>query len=150
MANEPALTIIGNLTSDPQVRFTRNGKAVASFTIASTPRSYNKDMRAWEDGNPVFMRCSAWGKQAENIPESLHKGVRVIATGVLTANPYTDKNGNQRDGIELRVEEIGPSLTFAATTVNRPGGGSNFAQPQQQASAPDPWSQPAMEEKAPF
>lgn len=120
MSGETVITVIGNLTSDPEIRFTPNGVAVASFMVASTPRSYNKATGQWEDGNPLFLRCSGWREMAENISESLTKGTRVIVTGRLEQHNYTDKNtGQSRSSIELQVDEIGPSLRFAKAQVVR-------------------------------
>lgn len=117
MARETQLAIIGNLTADPELRFTQNGAAVADFTIASTPSTYNRQTNQWEDGTPLFMRCSAWNEFAENISESLRKGMRVIAQGSLVQRSYEDRNGQQHTVVELRVEEIGPSLRFARAQV---------------------------------
>ena len=117
MARETQLTITGNLTADPELRFTPNGAPVADFTIASTPSTYNRKTNQWEDGTPLFMRCTAWNELAENIAESLRKGTRVIAQGNLVQRSYEDRNGQQRTIIELRVEEIGPSLRFARAQV---------------------------------
>lgn len=151
MANEPTATIIGNLTADPEVRFARDGKAVANFTIANSPRSYDRNSNQWVEGDPLFVRASVWGDYAQHVADSLSRGMRVIAYGRLKSQAWTDKQGNKRSDLRLDVEDIGPCLRFATAQVARAGqGGSNFAQPQQQDSAPDPWSQPATEEKAPF
>lgn len=154
MANEPTVTIIGNLTADPEVRFARDGKAVANFTIANSPRSYDRNSNQWVEGDPLFVRASVWGDYAQHVADSLSKGMRVIAYGRLKSQAWTDKQGNKRSDLRLEVEDIGPCLRFATAQVARASqgnsNGSNFAQPQQQASAPDPWSQPAMEENPPF
>ena len=127
MANDTPLTIIGNLTADPELRFTQSGIAVASFTIASTPRQFDKHANEWKDGETLFMRCSIWRDAAENVAESLEKGTRVIATGRLQQRSFTDREGQNRTSIELDVDEIGPSLRYATAKPNkvdrRPNGG---------------------------
>jgi single-strand DNA-binding protein len=110
------MTLVGNLTADPELRFTTSGKAVAHFTVASTPRRFDREAGTWVDGDTVFLRCNAWGTTAENITESLAKGARVLATGQLTQRTYTDKDGANRTVNELDVEEIGATLRFAAPT----------------------------------
>ena len=119
MAHEPHTTIIGNLTDDPELRFTHSGKPVTNFTIASTPRFYNKDTQAWEQGDPLFMRCNLWGKQAENVADSLQKGANVIATGTLQQRQFVPQTGEERQSIELNVDEIGPALRFQRARVHR-------------------------------
>ena len=129
MANDTVITVIGNLTADPELRFTQSGVAVASFTIASTPRTYNKQTQQWEDGEALFLRCSIWRDAAENVAESLEKGTRVVAQGRLKQRSFTDREGNNRTSIELDVDEIGPSLRYAtakATKVQRGGGRGGF------------------------
>lgn len=106
-------TIAGNLTTDPTLRFTSNGTPVANFTIAHTPRRYDKASGAWVDGDTLFLRSTVWGKQAEAVAESLTKGTRVVATGALSQSSYTDADGNTRTSIELEVDEVGPSLRWA-------------------------------------
>lgn len=113
MANDTPLTIIGNLTADPELRFTQSGIAVASFTIASTPRTFDRQRNEWVDGETLFMRSSIWRDAAENVAESLAKGDRVIAQGRLVQRSFTDREGNDRISIELQVDEIGPSLKYA-------------------------------------
>lgn len=113
MTGEPQLTLIGNLTADPELRFTPKGDAVANFSIASTPRSYDAQSREWVDGEPLFLRGSAWRELAENIAESLRKGDRVVCVGKLKARSYETKEGDRRTVQEIEVEEIGPSLRFA-------------------------------------
>ena len=134
MARETQFTITGNLTADPELRFTQSGQAVADFTIASTPSTYNRKTNQWEDGNPLFMRCTAWNDCAENIAESLRKGMRVIAQGNLVQRSYEDRNGQQRTVIELRVEEIGPSLRFARAQVAKAPRGQQQMSPNAQAA----------------
>jgi len=131
MAGETVITVIGNLTNDPELRFTPSGSAVANFTIASTPRTFDKNSNAWVDGETLFLRASVWREAAENVAESLTKGMRVIASGRLKQRSYDDaKSGEKRTVIELEVDEIGPSLKYANAKVNRTqrsgnGGGGN-------------------------
>lgn len=128
MTGETTITICGNLTDAPELRFTPSGAAVANFTIASTPRTFDKQANDWKDGEPLFMRCSLWRQAGENAAESLTRGMRVIATGVLKQRSYETKEGEKRTVVELDVEEIGPSLKYATakvTKANRPGGGQN-------------------------
>ena len=119
MANETQLTIIGNLTAAPELRFTNSGVPVASFTVASTPRTFDKQSGEWRDGEALFMRCSAWRDLAENVAESLTKGARVIVQGRLQQRSYTDKEGNQRTGIDLQADEVGASLRYHTATLTR-------------------------------
>ena len=137
MAGDTVITVIGNLTADPELRFTPAGAAVANFTIASTPRSFDKNTNSWKDGEALFLRCSIWRDAAENVAESLQKGLRVIAQGRLKQRSY-EKDGQQRTVIELEVEEIGPSLQWATASVTRSskgsGGGGRAA-----AASNDPW-----------
>jgi single-strand DNA-binding protein len=126
MANDTIITVVGNLTADPELRFTQSGVAVASFTIASTPRSFDRQSGEWKDGEALFLRCSIWRDAAENVAESLEKGARVVAQGRLKQRSFTDREGNNRTSIELDVDEIGPSLRYATakpTKVQRGGGG---------------------------
>ena len=124
MAGDTIITVIGNLTADPELRFTPSGAAVASFTIASTPRSYNRTTSKWEDGEALFLRCSIWRQAAENVAESLTRGTRVIAQGRLQQRSYETREGEKRTVIELQVDEIGPALTFATAQVKRAQRGS--------------------------
>ena len=126
MANDTVITVIGNLTADPELRFTQSGIAVASFTIASTPRMFDRQANEWKDGEALFLRCSIWRDAAENVAESLEKGTRVVAQGRLKQRSFTDREGNNRTSIELDVDEIGPSLKYATAKPNkvqRGGGG---------------------------
>ncbi|MDO4900663.1 single-stranded DNA-binding protein [Actinomyces sp.] len=124
MAGDTVITIIGNLTADPEMRFTPSGAAVASFTIASTPRSFDRQAQEWRDGETLFMRCSIWRDAAENVAESLTKGTRVIAQGRLQQRSYTTREGENRTVVEMQVDEIGPSLRYAKAQVTRqPRGG---------------------------
>lgn len=132
MAGETTITVIGNLTNDPELRFTPSGSAVANFTIASTPRTFDRNTNAWVDGETLFLRASVWREMAENAAETLTKGMRVIAEGRLKSRSYEDKkSGEKRTVIELEVDEVGPSLRYANAKVNRTqrsnnnGGGSS-------------------------
>ena len=143
MSNETTITIIGNLTDAPELRFTASGAAVANFTVASTPRTFDKQSNEWKDGETLFMRCSIWRDAAENVAESLTRGTRVIVTGRLKSRSY-EKDGEKRTVIELDVDEVGPSLKYATarvTKAQRDKGG--FGQAPAQS---DPWAtaQPAM------
>ncbi|WP_447948233.1 single-stranded DNA-binding protein [Microbacterium maritypicum] len=145
MAGETQITVVGNLTADPELRYTQNGLPVANFTIASTPRTYDRQANEWKDGDALFLRASVWREFAEHVAGSLTKGTRVIAQGRLTQKAYTDKEGNQRTSIELEVDEIGPSLRYATAQVTRaasPNG--NASNPAQSAPAPtqEPWTTP--------
>ena len=117
MANETTVCIIGNLTESPSLKFTPSGAAVANFTVASTPRTFNRDTNQWDDGEPLFMRCSLWRDMAENVAESLDKGTRVIVSGFLKSRSYQTKEGENRTVMELDVQEVGPSLRFATARV---------------------------------
>lgn len=119
MAGETILTVVGNLVADPDIRYTQNGVPVAGFTIASTPRTYDRQKNEWVDGEALFLRCSVWRDYAENVGVSLTKGTRVIAQGRLKQRSYEDRDGNKRISIELEVDEIGPSLRYAQAAVQR-------------------------------
>lgn len=123
MAGEPIITIVGNLTGDPELRYVSSGTPVASFTVASTPRTQNRQTQQWEDGEPMFIRCSVWREYGENVAESLSKGMRVVVTGRLTVRNY-EYNGQQRTSLEMQVDEIGPSLRYARAQVTRTSGGN--------------------------
>lgn len=177
MAGETTITVVGNLTADPELRFSPSGHAVANFTIASTPRNFDKASGEWKDGQPLFLRCSLWREAAENVAETLTKGMRVIAQGRLSVRQYETKDGRQGTSVELDVEEIGPSLRFATAQVTRTrqntnyGGGfggsnagaggqdwqsgaaptaSQGAAGSQQQEQPSAWSTPALDEEPPF
>lgn len=156
MANDTQITIVGNLTGDVELRFTPNGAAVANFTIASTPRVFERSSGEWKEGETLFLRASVWREAAENVAETLRKGMRVIAQGNLKSRSYETKEGARRTSMELEVLEIGPSLRFASASVNRnqrSGGqqGGNYGNQQQggfqqQSQAQpntDPWTQQA-------
>lgn len=119
MAGDTTITVVGNLTADPELRFTATGAAVANFTVASTPRSFDKNTNEWKDGEALFLRCSIWRQPAENVAETLTRGARVIVSGRLQQRSYETKEGEKRTVIELQVDEIGPSLRYATATVNR-------------------------------
>lgn len=152
MANEPVITVIGNLTTDPTIRFTQKGDAVANFTVASTPRTFDSTKNQWVDGEPLFMNCTAWRNLAQNIADSLTKGARVIVTGRLKSRSYQDRDGNNRRSVEVEIEETGASLMFATVQINRTGSGSNFSQPQQQQQRQDadPWNSAGQTQEPPF
>lgn len=116
---ETLLTIVGNLTGEPELRFTASGASVINFTIASTPRTFNKNTNEWEDGDALFLRSTVWREAAENVADSLHTGMRVIATGKLKQRNFTDREGNKRSAVELEVDEIGPSLRYAKASVQK-------------------------------
>ncbi|WP_194921798.1 single-stranded DNA-binding protein, partial [Catenulispora rubra] len=123
MAGETVITVVGNLTDDPELRFTPSGAAVANFTVASTPRTLDRQTNEWKDGDALFLRCSIWRQAAENVAESLTRGMRVIVSGRLRQRSYETKEGEKRTVVELDVEEIGPSLKYATakvTKANRP------------------------------
>lgn len=143
MAGETQITIIGNLTADPELRFTPSGQGVASFTIASTPRTLDRNSNTWKDGDPLFMRCSAWRDLGEHVAESLTKGTRVIASGRLRQRQY-EKDNQTRTVVELDVDEIGPSLRYATASVQKTtrSGNSNGGRHSgsRQQAEPDPWA----------
>jgi len=128
MAGDTVITIIGNITQDPELRFTPNGAAVANFTVASTPRMYDRNSGEWKDGETLFMRCSVWREAAENVAESLVRGSRVIVSGRLKSRSFETKEGEKRTVMELEVDEVGPSLRYATAKVNKTqrGGGGGF------------------------
>ncbi len=119
MAGDTIITVVGNLTGDPELRFTASGAAVANFTVASTPRALDRATNEWKDGEALFLRCSLWRQPAENIAESLTRGTRVIVTGRLKQRSYETKEGEKRTVVELDVDEIGPSLRYATAKINR-------------------------------
>ena len=159
MANETIITIVGNMCDAPELRFQPNGAAVASFTVASTPRSFDKNANEWRDGETLFLRCSIWREMAENVAETLTKGTRVIVQGRLVQRSFETREGEKRTVVEMQVDEIGPSLRYATAKVTRTqrggGQGGGFGGGNQgggygapQGGAPgDPW---ATSEEAPF
>ncbi|MCI1713228.1 single-stranded DNA-binding protein [Bifidobacterium tibiigranuli] len=127
MAGETTLTIVGNLTADPEVRTIGSGASVANFTIASTPRTFNRDTNQFEDGQALFMRCAAWRELADHVASSLSKGMRVIAQGRISQRSYQANDGTNRTVVEMTVDEIGPSLRYATAQVTRQSSGSGFS-----------------------
>lgn len=169
MAGETVITVVGNLVDDPELRFTPSGAAVANFRIASTPRTLNRQTNEWEDGEALFLSCSIWRQAAENVAESLQKGMRVVVQGRLKARSYETREGEKRTVMELEVDEVGPSLRYATAKVARTtrqgggggysgggqGGGGGYSGAQQgggqgggQGGAPanDPWASPAPQQ----
>jgi single-strand DNA-binding protein len=129
MAGDTIITVVGNLTADPELRFTPSGAAVANFTVASTPRMFDRQSNEWKDGEALFMRCNVWRQAAENVAESLTRGARVVVTGRLKQRSFETKEGEKRTVVELEVDEIGPSLRYATAKVNkvsRGSGGGDF------------------------
>jgi single-strand DNA-binding protein len=146
MAGDTLVTVIGNLTADPELRFTPSGAAVASFTVASTPRTFDKQSGEWKDGEALFLRCNIWRQAAENVAESLTRGARVIVNGRLKQRSFETREGEKRTVVELDVDEIGPSLRYATAKVNkvsRGTGGGGFGGSGggggQSAPPDDPW-----------
>jgi single-strand DNA-binding protein len=155
VAGDTVITVIGNLTADPELRFTPSGAAVANFTVASTPRTFDRQTNEWKDGEALFLRCNIWREAAENVAESLTRGARVIVSGRLKQRSFETREGEKRTVVELEVDEIGPSLRYATAKVNKAsrsgGGGGGFGggggasrQPAQAsggggAASEDPW-----------
>ena len=151
MAGDTVITVIGNLTADPELRWTQSGAAVADFTVASTPRTYDRNAGEWRDGDTLFMRCSVWRETAENVAESLRKGMRVIVFGRLTQRSYDTQQGERRTVVELQVDEVGPSLRRARAQVTRhpaADGGAGYPPPPPPAS-PQPAQQAMQAPQAP-
>jgi single-strand DNA-binding protein len=159
MAGDTIITVVGNLTADPELRFTPSGAAVASFTVASTPRTFDRQTNEWKDGEALFLRCSAWRQMAENVAETLQRGFRVIVQGRLVQRSFETREGEKRTVIEMQVDEIGPSLRYATAKVNRTsrgsggggygggnagysggGGGAGYGGAAAGAPADDPWA----------
>jgi single-strand DNA-binding protein len=150
MAGETIITVVGNLTADPELRYTQSGLAVANFTIASTPRTFDKASNDYKDGDPLFLRASCWREFAEHVAGSLTKGTRVVATGRLKQRSYDDREGNKRTAIELEVDEIGPSLRYATAQVTRASSSANINVPQATESG-DTWNTPGYDDsQTPF
>ncbi|WP_417555617.1 single-stranded DNA-binding protein [Microbacterium sp.] len=139
MAGETIITVVGNLTADPELRYTQNGLPVANFTIASTPRTFDRQANEWKDGDALFLRASVWREFAEHVAGSLTKGMRVIAQGRLRQRSYQDREGNNRTAIELEVDEIGPSLRYATAQVTR-AARADGQRPAASAPAADDWA----------
>lgn len=175
MAGETVITIVGNLVDDPELRFTPSGAAVANFRIASTARRFNKQSNEWEDGDALFLSCSAWRQLAENVAESLQKGMRVLIQGRLKSRQYETREGEKRTVFEIDVEEVGPSLKYATAKVTRaarsqggqqggyggapqgggyqqgpPAGGDPWGAPSGGGGQGDPWGVPSAGEEPPF
>ena len=153
MANETTITVIGNLVEDPTLRFSPSGAAVANWTIASTPRIFDKASNEWEDGDTLFLPCSIWRQAAEHVAESLTKGMRVIVQGRLKQRSYETKEGERRTVYEVDVEEVGPSLLFATAKVTRVASGTEprpARQPAGRTPPADPWAAQALTDPAPF
>jgi len=141
MAGETPITVVGNLTADPELRFTPSGAAVANFTVASTPRTFDKQSNEWKDGEALFLNCSVWRQAAENAAESLQRGMRVIVSGRLKARSYETREGEKRTVFEIDVDEVGPSLKYATakvTKTTRQGGGGGGSS----TGGDDPWASP--------
>jgi single-strand DNA-binding protein len=164
MAGETVITLIGNLTGDPELRFTPSGAAVANFTVASTPRNYDRASGEWRDGDTMFLNCAVWRQAAENVAESLTKGMRVIVSGRLRSRSYETREGERRTVFEVDVDEVGPSLRYASAKVQRnapgsggfsSGGGDQWSSPQPSGGQPrptvsnDPWAA-AQSDEPPF
>ena len=153
MAGETPITLIGNLTADPELRFTPNGAAVANFTVASTPRTFDRQTNEWKDGDAMFLNCAVWRQAAENVAESLTKGMRVIVQGRLRSRTYETREGEKRTVFEVDVQEVGPALRYATAKVTRSTRGSGdrpasqqptagqWGQQQPAAANSDPWGQ---------
>lgn len=151
MSGEIRFPIVGNLTADPELRYTQSGLAVASFTIASTPRVYDQTTREMKDGEPAFIRCSVWREFAENVAASLKKGTRVIAFGTYKQRRYQTESGESRMSPEMEVEAIGPDLRWASATVTKGGASSPAAQrPADAWGAPEPTSGGGWDDETPF
>ena len=145
MAGETVITVVGNLVDDPELRFTPSGAAVANFRIASTPRIMDRQTNEWKDGDALFLSCSVWRQAAENVAESLQKGMRVVVQGRLKQRQYETREGEKRTVVELDVDEVGPSLKYATakvTRTTRQGGGGGYSGGGG-APADDPWAGPA-------
>jgi single-strand DNA-binding protein len=162
MAGDTAITVVGNLTADPELRFIQSGAAVVNFTVASTPRTFDRASSEWKDGETLFLRCSLWREAAENVAESLTKGMRVIVSGRLVQRSF-ETNGEKRTVVELQVDEVGPSLRYATAKVARTqragggggsGGGSGFSGASSSAPAggsdSDPWASAPPSDEPPF
>ena len=161
MAGDTVITVVGNLTDDPELRFTSSGAAVANFTVASTPRFFDKNTNDWKDGDALFLRCSIWRQAAENVAETLTKGARVIVQGRLKQRSYETREGEKRTVYELDVDEVGPSLKYATAKVTKVtrgsgggggfGGGGGGGGSQPSAPAADPWASAApADDEPPF
>ncbi|MFZ0531359.1 MAG: single-stranded DNA-binding protein [Propionicimonas sp.] len=166
MAGETIITVVGNLTADPELRFTPSGAPVANFTVASTPRTFDRQSGEWKDGDAMFLNCAVWRQAAENVAESLTKGMRVIVQGRLGSRTYETREGEKRTVFELQVDEVGPALKYATAKVTRSAGGGggggntgagqtgtpwggNTGSQSARSVGPDPWAS-AQSEEPPF
>lgn len=142
MAGETIITLVGNLTDDPELKFTPSGAAVANFTVASTPRTFDKQSQQWQDGEAMFIRAAAWREMAEHCAESLTKGMRVVVTGALKVRGFERQDGSKGTSVEINVDEIGPSLRYATAKVSKAtrSGGQQQGGQQQQPQQANPWS----------
>lgn len=142
MAGDTIITVIGNLTADPELRFTQSGAAVANFTVASTPRTFDRASGEWKDGEALFLRCNIWRQAAENIAESLTRGTRVIVSGRLKQRTFDTREGEKRTVVELEVDEVGPSLKYATAKVTKASrsSGDGFGGGYGTSGADDPWA----------
>jgi single-strand DNA-binding protein len=153
MAGDTQITVVGNLVDDPELRFTPSGAAVANFRIASTPRTFDKQSNEWKDGDALFLSCSVWRQAAENVAESLQKGMRVVVQGNLRSRQYETREGEKRTVFEIQVDEVGPSLKYATAKVTRTqrsggssyGGGQPGSAPAAASGDNDPWATPAQQ-----
>ena len=143
MAGETVITVVGNLTADPELRYTQGGLPVANFTIASTPKTFDRQANEWKDGDALFLRASVWRDFAEHVAGSLTKGMRVVATGRLRQRSYQDREGQNRTAIELEVDEIGPSLRYAIAQVTRAASTSSQGSRTQATATDEPWASPS-------
>ena len=156
MANETKITLIGNMTADPELRFTQGGKPVANFTVASTPRTFDRQANEWRDGDPMFLQCSVWNQYAQNVADTLTKGMRVIVHGDLKSRSYEAQDGSRRTVFQVEVDEVGPALRFATAKVDRAsqgasGVGAGWAPAASQASTQaDPWADQPRSFEPPF
>ena len=156
MAGDTTITVVGNLTADPELRFIQSGAAVVNFTVASTPRTFDRATNEWKDGETLFLRCSLWREAAENVAESLTKGMRVIVSGRLVQRSF-ESSGEKRTVVELQVDEVGPSLRYATAKITRTqraggggGGGGGFASAPAGGSDSDPWASAPPSDEPPF
>ncbi len=151
MAGETVITIVGNLTADPEMRFTPGGAAVTNFTVASTPRSFDKNTQEWKDQPALFMRCNVWRQAAENVAETLTRGMRVMAVGRLVQRSF-EKDGQKRSVVEMEVDEVGPSLKYATAQVNKVSRGEagTGSHGSSGGGAADPWASSPDSDSAPF
>ena len=146
MAGETVITVVGNLTADPELRFTPSGAAVANFTVAATPRTFDRQSGEWKDGDALFMRCNVWRQAAENVAETLTRGMRVMVSGRLRQRSFETREGEKRTVVELDVDEVGPSLKYATAKVartTRQGGGGGYSGGGASGGGDDPWASAA-------